>query len=243
MTAIKRDITIGPVRMILGDCRDVLPQLGSVADLCVTDLPYKLISGGNGAQSMGGMFSSDAYDNGGDLMAMLAWSEMGGPIFRALKPDADCYIMTNDKNLFAAGGAFLGAGFKLHNVLVWDKIRATRNRWYMKNLEFTIYLWKGRARRISNAGSKQLFTLNAKKATRHPTEKPVALMAHYIENSSLSDDLVLDPCSGSGATMLACLDTGRRGIGIEIDPEWFEVSVERLRAKWTDMQACGVDLS
>ncbi|MBL4761698.1 MAG: site-specific DNA-methyltransferase, partial [Gammaproteobacteria bacterium] len=145
MTAILRDVTIGDIRLILGDMRDVLPELNVQADLVVTDVPYKLISGGCATQSMGGIFSKENYDNGGNLMDVVRWSEIGGPIFRACKPDADAYIMTNDKNLFAAHGGFVGAGWQFHNLLAWDKVRATRNRWYMKNLDYTLYLWKGRA--------------------------------------------------------------------------------------------------
>ena len=221
---------IGPVTLYLGDCLEVLPHL-PLADLCVTDPPYDLSSGGNATQVMGGLFSHAEYDNSGKLMDVVGWHEMGGPIFRALKPDADCYVMSNDKNLFAAHAGFTGAGFQFHNILTWDKVRATRNRWYMKNLEFTLYLWKGAAsiRGINDCGSKQSFQLNAKRTSGHPTEKPVALMAHYIENSSQPGDLVLDPFMGSGTTMLACIETGRRGVGIELNQEHFETACKRVQ--------------
>jgi len=229
--AIKQVETIGPVRLYLGDCMRVLPFVDR-ADLCVTDPPYPLTSGGNAEQVMGGLFAQSEYDNSGKLMEMVGWHEMGGPIYRALKADADCYVMANDKNIFAAHAGFTGSGFKFHNLLTWNKVRATRNRWYMKNLEFTLYLWKGEAdkRGINDCGSKQSFQLNAKKATDHPTEKPVELMAHYIKNSSQPDDLVLDPFSGSGATAVACVQTGRRCIAIEKDAEYFKKSCERVRS-------------
>lgn len=233
---ILKDITIGPIRLILGDSMEVLPLLTEKADLGCMDPPYPLTSGGNAEQVMGGMFAHAAYDNGGELMDMVPWSVMGGPIYRALKRDADCYIMTNDKNVFAAHGGFTGAGFQFHNLLTWDKIRATRNRWYMKHNEFTLYLWKGNARAINDCGSKQTFTLNAARDTGHPTEKPVALMAHYIKNSSQDGDLVLDCFMGSGTTMVACVDTGRRGIGIEKNPEYFEIACARVRAAYEAFQ-------
>ena len=230
---ILRDIQVGPIRLILGDARDVLPALGEPADLVVTDVPYKLSSGGNAHQSMGGIFSKDNYDNGGDLMDVVRWSEIGGPIYRACKPDVDAYIMTNDKNLFAAHGGFIGAGWKFHNLLAWNKVRATRNRWYMKDLEYTLYLWKGQADKsgINDCGSKQLFTFNNQNAKRtdHPTEKPVELMAHYILNSSNQGDLVLDPFMGSASTLLACLETGRRGVGVEVDEGHFETALKAVK--------------
>ena len=112
MNAIIQDIQIGPVRLIQGDARDVLLELDELADLLVTDVPYKLTSGGNATQVMGGVFSRDNYDNGGDLMDVVKWSEIGGPLYRACKPDADGYVMTNDKNHFAAGLGFMGASMK-----------------------------------------------------------------------------------------------------------------------------------
>lgn len=232
MSAILQDITIGGCRLILGDCLDVLPGLPGVADMLFCDVAYELTSGGNAHQSMGGIFAKERYENDGLLMDVPDWEDLGGPFFRACKPDADAYIMANDKNLFRAGLAFEGAGWRFHNLLVWDKVRATRNRWYMKNLEFTIYLWKGKAnpKGIHDCGSKQSFALNAKKETAHPTEKPVALARHYILNSSNRGDVVLDPMMGSGSAMVAAVEMGRRAIGIEVNPKWFEVAVQRVTA-------------
>lgn len=226
----QRDVTIGDCRLILGDMRDVLPALDVKADLVVTDPPYRLTSGGNAGQVMGGIFARDQYDNSGDLMAVVPWEDMAAPLFRACGPSADLYVMSNDKNIFAAGGAFLGAGWKFHNLLAWDKVRATRNRWYMKHLEFTLYFWKGRAdpKGIHDCGSKQLFQLNAKRRSDHPTEKPVELFSHYVRNSSRQGDLVLDPFLGSGTALLSCVATGRRGIGIEKDPAFFEMAVSAV---------------
>jgi site-specific DNA-methyltransferase (adenine-specific) len=112
--------------------------------------------------------------------------------YRACKPYADAYIMTNDKNLFRMGLAFEGAGWKFHNLLAWNKVRARRNRWNMKNLEFTIYLWKGETDLLgsNDCVSKQLFQLNAPKMT-----------AHYILNSSNPGDTVIDPMMGSPPPM------------------------------------------
>lgn len=225
-----RDVTIGPCRLILGDCRDVLPSLRGVADMILCDVAYELTSGGNAHQSMGGIFATANYDNDGKLMEVPPWEALGGPFVRACKADADLYIMANDKNLARAILAFEGAGCGFHNLLVWDKIRATRNRWYMKNLEFTIYLWKGRSdpKGINDCGSKQSFALNAERLSTHPTEKPVELCAHYIGNSTDPGDLVLDPMMGSGTTLVAAVRTGRRAIGIETDPRWFDVACARV---------------
>ncbi|MCF7725760.1 DNA-methyltransferase [Sulfitobacter sp. M22] len=226
----ERDITIGGCRLIQGDARAVLPLLEGQADLCVTDPPYALSSGGSRPGAMGGKFSSDVYDNSGLLMDVVGWHEIGGPIYRALKPDADCYVMSDDSNLFAAHGGFIGAGFKFHALLTWDKIVPNRTRYYMKDSEFTLFLWKGRAVDINHGGSKRVWREHRPADAVHNTQKPVALMQLYIENSSLRNQLVLDPFMGSGTTLVAAVQAGRRAIGIEKSPKHFEAACARVRA-------------
>ena len=63
---------------------------------------------------------------------------------------------------------------------------------------------------------------------KHPTEKPVPVMRHIIEASSRPGSTVLDPFMGSGTTGVACMQTGRRFIGVEIDPGYFEIAKRRI---------------
>lgn len=225
-----RVVTIGPCTLIHGDALDILPDLRGCADLLVTDPPYKLTSGGTGSGAMGGKFSDDVYDNTGLLMDVVRWQEIGGPLYRALAVDADAYVMCEDKNLFAAHGGFLGAGFKYHGLLSWDKISPSRSRFYMKHQEFTLFLWKGKARDITHGGDKRGQTMPRPKGATHPTQKPVELMAMYIRNSSQPGQLVLDPFMGSGTTLVAAVQEGRRAIGIEKDAVHFEVACALVQA-------------
>ena len=222
----------GPVTLIHGDAMDVLAALPCRADLLVTDPPYKLTSGGRSGGSMGGVFAPENYDNSGDLMRSVPWRQMAPAIFGALRGDCDAYVMGNDKNIFDAKEAFCASGFKLHNLLVWDKITPTRNRWYMKELEFTLYLWKGRARTINSPGSKQRQAIARPKERFHNTQKPVALFETYIRNSSQPEDIVLDPFAGSAASLVAAMRSGRRAIGVEIEQRWFDAACLRLAREW-----------
>lgn len=63
----------------------------------------------------------------------------------------------------------------------------------------------------------------------HPTQKPVELIEWLVKSYSKDGDLVLDNCMGSGTTAVACLNTGRNYIGFELDKEYYEKSLERLR--------------
>jgi site-specific DNA-methyltransferase (adenine-specific) len=136
--------------------------------------------------------------------------------------------MANDKNVNLAWNAALEAGFNVHNLLVWDKTTAVMNRWYMKNLEFVLYCWKGRAKMIRDPSSKQLATVPNTRDAGHPTVKPVELMAHYIRNSSDFGQTVFDPFMGIGSTGSAAVSLGRKFIGIEIVPSYFDMACKRI---------------
>lgn len=230
-------LTVGPVTLLLGDAIRILPGIGDKADLLLTDPPYKLTAGGRNSQVMGGIFANTEYDNSGNLMPVVPWSEMGPALFEACAADADGYVMSNDKNVFEARNAFIAAGWKFHNLLVWDKITPTRNRWYMKELEFTLYLWKGRAQTIRRPGSKQRFECHRPEDRFHTTQKPVELMEHYIRNSTDPGQLVLDPFAGSAATLVAAMRAGRRAIGCELNPKWFRLAAARLEREWVAIQS------
>lgn len=62
----------------------------------------------------------------------------------------------------------------------------------------------------------------------HPTQKPVALLEYLIKTYTNEGDAVLDNCMGSGSTGVACLNTGRNFIGIELDEHYFNVAKERI---------------
>ena len=226
------------ITLYQGCALSLLPRLSGLANLIVTDPPYKLTSGGRNAQVMSGIFSRDRYDNSGDLMRSVGWSEFAGLLLDACRPDADAYVMANDKQIFAAHAAMIAAGWRCHNLLVWNKGAPTRNRWYMKENEYTLYLWRGRAKTIRNPGSKQTFSAarpdRAEKI--HDTQKPVSLFEHYIRNSSDPGDIVLDPFAGSAATLVAALRSGRRAVGIELDPVNYARAVSRLERECEKME-------
>jgi site-specific DNA-methyltransferase (adenine-specific) len=64
---------------------------------------------------------------------------------------------------------------------------------------------------------------------RHPTEKPLALMKCLIESSSLAGEVVLDPFAGSGSTLVAAVLAGRRALGVELDKEYADLAVARVK--------------
>jgi len=106
-----------------------------------------------------------------------------------------------------------------------------------RGFECCVSAWCGRGHRSWNGGGKRgvfIHNVNGARPGGHPTEKPVALMADLILLYTQPGDVVLDPFMGSGTTGVACLKTGRRFIGIERDPKWFDVAEKRLRRAVSD---------
>ena len=216
------------INLLNGDCLELMKTIpdGSV-DMVLTDPPYRTISGGNKAnvslaKSMGG--------NNGKVFKHndISFSMWVPEVFRILKDNSHAYFMTNFMNLFALQKELTCSGFNIHNLLVWQKNTCTANRWYMKNAEYTLFARKGAAKTINNPSSKVVHSFNNPRDKRHPTEKPVELMEYYIKNSSTSFDTVFDPFMGSGTTGVAAVQMGRKFIGIEREPKYFDMTCKRI---------------
>ena len=72
------------------------------------------------------------------------------------------------------------------------------------------------------------FNQNGPRKILHPTQKPVKLMEYLIKTYTNANETVLDFTMGSGSTMIACLNTNRKGIGIELDKHYFEIATKRI---------------
>lgn len=211
------------------DCLDLMARMEEgCIDLLVTDPPYKTISGGDSGNRPKGMLSGNRklFKHQSDI-EISDWMSL---VYKVLKEGSHAYIFTNSLNLKEMLDESEKAGFKLHNILVWEKNNCTPSQFYMKNCEYVLFLRKGKAKWINNIGaSKTVHQFNnilGKKT--HPCEKPVDLLKFYIENSSKEGDIVLDPFMGTGSCGEACVQTGRRFLGIEKDETYFNLAKERL---------------
>lgn len=75
----------------------------------------------------------------------------------------------------------------------------------------------------------------------HPTQKPVALLEYLIKTYTNPGEVVLDNCMGSGSTGVACVNTGRRFIGMELDPGYFEIAQKRIGEAREAVNIVGID--
>jgi site-specific DNA-methyltransferase (adenine-specific) len=216
------------------DCLEGMRKIpDETVDLIVTDPPYKTITGGdsNGKNSIRpkGILSGNRklfkYQTN---ISICNWMP---ELFRVLKQGTHCYVFSNVLNLKEMIEEGERAGFKLQNLLVWEKNNCTPSQYYMKNCEYVLMLRKGRAKWINDiGGSKTVHRYeNIIGNKTHPAEKPVPLIEFYINNSTNEGDIVLDPFMGSGATAIACINTNRNYIGFEIDKHYCDIANERIK--------------
>ena len=217
------------VKLYNDDCLNMLKDIDDNSiDLVVTDPPYEVITGGRNGGVKGK--PSGILTENKQLMKSIPKADLWlSECFRVMKDGTHIYIMINTLNLTNYLNIINDVGFKLHNLLVWNKNNTTPNRWYMKNCEYVIFARKGFAKPINNPSSQTVHNFdNIIGNKKHPTEKPVDLMKLYVENSSQVGDTVLDPFMGSGSTGVACKELGRNFIGVELDKHYFDIATKRI---------------
>lgn len=200
----------------------------SSIDLVFTDPPYEL--------SGGGMKHGKLAYRGGEIFANFGFRTKNiefeawiPEIYRMLREERYFYVMSNDRNLFRIHKACLDSGFQFCELLVLDKKMTVPSSYYPKRAEFVLMYRKGRYRRGYFTGSTIIEAKMPRgKHKRHPTEKPVSMIEHLVECSTLEEEVCFDPFMGSGTTGEACIRAKRRFIGVEIEEKWFRASKERM---------------
>lgn len=151
-----------------------------------------------------------------------------------------CMDWRHISELLAAGRA---AYSELKNLVVWNKDNGGMGAFYRSKHELVFVFKNGTGPHINNfelgqhgryrtnvwdyAGVNSLKSERAEELSMHPTVKPVAMVADAIRDCSRRGGIVLDVFSGSGTTIMAAEQTGRRGRAIELDPRYVDVAIRR----------------
>lgn len=148
-----------------------------------------------------------------------------------MEADASIYVFHADSKGLIFRQAFHDAGFYLSGCCIWKKDRLVLGRSpYQWQHEPCLFGWKvgGKHQWYSDRKQTTIWEYDRPSASKdHPTMKPIALMAYPIQNSCMSNCIVLDPFSGSGSTLIACEQTNRICYGIELDEKFVDVIVAR----------------
>lgn len=234
---------IGEHRLIIGDCTDAATVArlmgGELADLTLTDPPYGVsyadknqflneFDKGNKVQSeiendhlgiddikpIWLMAFTNAYDNSTMKASFYSFMPQGGDQMMMMM------MMMSE------------AGWMPKHELIWLKNNHVLGRTdYAYKHEPIIYGWKRKGSHVYYGGFQtSVFAFDKpNKSELHPTMKPIQLISKLIENSTMRGQLVLDPFCGSGTTLIAAQQTGRKCYGCEIEPKYGAVILERLK--------------
>ncbi len=210
-----REEIIGDARLILADCLHVLPTLGKV-DAVVTDIPYEISQRSNG-------------------LRRLDYGEWDGPgatdvSLRALSLCSEAPTIVawcGDEQLGKIADRLSGRSTR---TLVWVKPNPTvinGQHLFIPSQELAFY---GKLPGAWFGGScvRSVWHGTAPKERNHPTQKPTGLLKWVVLNTTAPGAVCLDPFMGSGTTGVACAKLGRKFIGIEIEPKYFDIACKRI---------------
>lgn len=139
------------------------------------------------------------------------------------------YIFNSDRMIFALREGMLKAGLKFGQLLVWVKTSAVVGRLdYAPQHELIAYGWFGTHEFLKSNDKSVIVFPRPSKSPFHPTTKPIPLIRRLVLNSTRIGDVVYDGFLGSGTTLLACEQTKRVCIGVEIDPEYCQTTIDRF---------------
>jgi DNA modification methylase len=242
----------GRITLYQGDCLEVLPTIepGSVG-CCVTDPPYghnnnngDLIHRREAALGRGQHGEARAIANDGPE-ANEVYRAALPLLYAILKPGCCCCCCCGGGGggpdpQFARWSLWMDEVFRFKQMVVWDKGPMGMGWHYRRSYETVLVgekpgaacAWYGGNNkeniiRPGQYGIKKIIP----SADDHPTPKPVELYRHFIELHTDDDGLVIDPFMGHGPCAIACIRTGRRFIGIELDPHYYEVAKKRIQAE------------
>ena len=215
-----------------GDCIVGMQSLSSCSiDLVVTDPPYLMKYKTNRRKDKSHRYCKEiAGDNDFELIEAYIKE-----CYRVLKDNSAMYMFCNANQIAFFIETAKEAGFKLKNIIVWVKDEHTAGDLYAafgKKYEFILLLNKGRrifnGKRLTDVWS---FSRVPWQHQIHQNQKPLALLEQCIEYHSDEGDVILDGFMGSGSTAIAARNLGRNFIGWEIDKEYYDVAIERLRTE------------
>lgn len=216
MTAIRREERIGDCRLILGDCLEVMPLLGEV-DALVTDPPYG-VNGGSG--TLGKKSEKTKYSGAFDDTLEYLQTVSVKAVLMALKMTKRGAITPGNQHAFEYP--------KPDDMgIMYQPASTGLSRWGRCTSQPILFY--GRDPRLGlTIQPKHIVATKASEKNDHPCPKPLYVMEWIVNRASLEAETVLDPFMGSGTTLVACAKLGRKGIGIEIDPDYFDISCKRV---------------
>jgi len=226
------------ITIYCGDCLEILPFIESV-DVTFSSPPYNQISavGGSGKYKDSPLKLNAGYDGYSDDMREMEYQAWMRDVFGLCRAVSKGLVWINHKTRYRdKSGIHPLAIFNwpFYSEVVWDRRDsvAINARKFAPSHEYIYgfgvpHYWDS----TKNAFLSVWQITPERNVKSHPCPFPVSIAARCITASCPEGGVVLDPFMGSGTTLLAARQEGRRGIGIEINPKYCDVAIERLRQK------------
>jgi len=239
------------IALFKDNCFDILPKLPENSiDMIFADPPYFLSNGGITCHA-GKMVSVNKgkWDESKGVEENYIFTQRWlRECQRVLTPNGTIWVSGTSHIIYTVGSAMQTLGYKILNDIAWFKVNPPPNlscRYFTHSTETIIWAAKNKnsrhyfnydlMRKINN--NKQMLSLWAIKAPgpsekiygKHPTQKPLELLNRIVLASTRSNDIVLDPFSGSGTTGISAYKESRQYIGIELEQSYLDVSIKRLK--------------
>ena len=222
-------------KLINGDAVEFMKTLEDESiDLIITDPPYK-ISKDNNFETMGRAgIDFGEWDKDFDLVDWIKYCE---PV---LKKGGNIVIFNSWKNMSFIVDELEKNNFEVKDLIRWEKTNPmprNRDRRFITDYEVAVWAVKKGGKWTFNRLSETyerpeiICGVTSKKEKidgGHPTQKPVEVMEWLIKRLSNENDIILDPFMGSGSTGVACKNTNRKFIGIELDKDYYNIAMKRL---------------
>ena len=208
------------VDLMLGDCLEMMAEIedGSV-DMVLSDIPYGEVNQKSSGLRKLDRDSADRIDFDPAVFARECVRVCSGSI----------YIFCGIGQICVIDSTFRGMGLTTR-LCQWEKTNPSPmngSKLWVSGCEFCVFARKPKAT-FNRHCEKPIWRFPVGRSKVHPTEKPVALMGYIVESSSNAGDVVGDFTMGSGTTGVACMNTGRRFIGIERDEGYFDIAEKRI---------------
>jgi DNA modification methylase len=215
-----------------GDCREVLPSIES-CDILLTDPPYS--SGGfqESGKSGGSIGTRDKATIQYDNLSTRGYRNLMREVLRLATSCDELMLFTDWRMWIESFDATEDAGYRVRNMIVWDKLQMGMGMPFRNQHELIVYGKKSPAKIVEGATGNVLGVRRSGNE-HHPTEKPVDLMTRLVAGC-VNTGTVLDPFMGSGTTLRAAKDLGRKAIGIELEERYCEIAARRLGQEVLDL--------
>jgi DNA modification methylase len=210
----------GRIRLINADCLAVRDSLPAV-DAVITDPPYGMAHNTDSSRFSGGQHHHRARQFGGRS----DWGDVKGD-----DQPFDPSPWLEYKRVVLWGSNHFAARLPVGTTLVWIKRMDGAFGSFLSDAEMA---WMKGGHGVYCRRDLTMNHATGTKKRLHPTQKPVGIMSWCIEKCKTPDDgLVFDPYAGSFTTAIACIRTGRRFVGCEVDHKYWQRGIDRVKAEY-----------